>query len=86
MVTATDPSGEFDTITVTINVANVDEAPGVSGPTSLNYKENDIVAVGSYAAANPQNGTIVWGEVRRRQRRLFHQQHRGTHLQHPAKL
>ena len=45
VVTATDPSGEFDTITITINVANVDEAPGVSGPTSLNYKENDIVAV-----------------------------------------
>ena len=62
MVTATDPSGEFDTITVTINVTNVDEAPGVSGPTSLNYKENDIVAVGSYAATNPENGTIVWGK------------------------
>ena len=62
VVTATDPSGEFDTITVTINVTNVDEAPAVSGPTSLNYKENDIVAVGSYAATNPQNGTIVWGK------------------------
>ena len=62
VVTAVDPSGEFDTITVTINVTNVDEAPGVSGPTSLNYKENDIVAVGSYAATNPENGTIVWGK------------------------
>ena len=62
VVTATDPSGEFDTITVTINVTNVDEAPAVSGPTSRNYKENDVVAVGSYAATNPQNGTIVWGK------------------------
>ena len=62
VVTATDPSGEFDTITVTINVANVDEAPGVSGPTSRNYKENDIVAVGAYTATNPENGTIVWGK------------------------
>ena len=60
VVTATDSSGEYDTITVTINVINVDEAPTVSGPTSRNYKENDIVAVGSYAATNPENGTIVW--------------------------
>ena len=62
VVTATDPSDASDTITVTINVTNVDEAPGVSGPTSRNYKENDIVAVGSYAATNPENGTIVWGK------------------------
>ena len=62
VVTATDPSGAFDTITVTINVTNVDEAPGVSGPTSRNYKENDFVAVGSYTATNPENGTIVWGK------------------------
>ena len=62
VVTATDPSGASDTITVTINVTNVDEAPGVSGPTSLNYKENYIIAVGSYAATNPENGTIVWGK------------------------
>ena len=62
VVTATDPSDVTDTITVAINVTNVDEAPGVSGPTSRNYKENDIVAVGSYAATNPENGTIVWGK------------------------
>ena len=62
VVTATDPSHASDTITVTINVTNVDEAPAVSGPTSRNYKENDIVAVGSYAATNPQNGTIAWGK------------------------
>ena len=62
VVTATDPSDATDTITVTINVTNVDEAPGVSGPTRRNYKENDIVAVGSYTATNPENGTIVWGK------------------------
>ena len=62
VVTATDPSDATDTITVTINVTNVDEAPGVSGPTSRNYKENDFVTVGSYTATNPENGTIVWGK------------------------
>ena len=62
VVTATDPSGETDTIAVTINVTNVDEAPGVSGPASRNFKENDIVAVGSYTATNPGNETIVWGK------------------------
>ena len=62
VVTATDPSAEFDTITVTIKVISVDDTPGVSGPTSRYYKENDIVAVGSYAATNPGNETIVWGK------------------------
>ena len=62
VVTATDPSAEFDTIAVTIKVISVDETPGVSGPTSRYYKENDNVAVGSYTATNPGNETIVWGK------------------------
>ena len=38
-VTATDPGGLTDTISVTINVEDVDETPVVSGPTSLEFEE-----------------------------------------------
>ena len=38
-VTATDPGGLTDTVTVTITVEDVDETPVVSGPTSLEFDE-----------------------------------------------
>ena len=53
--TATD-----DTITVTINVTNVNESPVLEGESSMNYAENGAEAVASYTAADPEGSEITW--------------------------
>ena len=53
--TATD-----DTITVTINVTNVNESPVLEGESSMNYAENGAEAVASYTAADPEGSEIAW--------------------------
>ena len=60
IVTATDPSGESDTITVTINVANVNEAPVVTVTAPVRYPENSTGAVAFYTASDPDSSTINW--------------------------
>ena len=40
VVRATDPSGAFDDMALTIHVLDVDEAPDVTGPAALTYFEN----------------------------------------------
>ena len=61
VVTAADPSGATDTIAVTINVTNVDEAPDVSGQTAVEYAENGTGAVANYTATDPEGDTsITW--------------------------
>ena len=66
-VTATDPSLEAATITVTIRVTNDDEAPEVSrvplsitGSTSVDYQENGTGTVASYTASGSAGGRAVW--------------------------
>ena len=59
-VTATDPSGLFDTIEVTINVANVNEAPVVTVTAPVRYPENSTGAVAFYTASDPDSSTINW--------------------------
>ena len=57
-VTATDPSGLFDIITVTINVTNVDEDPSITpGDTSIARDENEpiTVVVVDYSATDPED-------------------------------
>ena len=49
-----------DTIRVTITVTDVDEAPVVSGDTSVNYFENSTDAVATYTAKDPENRPISW--------------------------
>ncbi len=53
VVTAADPSGATDTITVT----NVDEASVVTGTTALDYAENGTGAVATYTATDPERVT-----------------------------
>ena len=61
IVTATDPSGESDTIEVTINVANVNEAPVVTVTAPVRYPENSAGLVAVYTASDPDSGdTITW--------------------------
>ena len=59
-VTATDPGGLTDTVTVTITVENVDETPEVSGPTNPEVTENGNTEVATYTATDPDNKGIDW--------------------------
>ena len=59
-VTATDPGGLTDTISVTITVEDADETPVVSGPTSPEVAENGNLGVATYTATDPDNKGIDW--------------------------
>ena len=49
-----------DTITVTIDVTDENEPPVVTGQSSINYAENGVEAVATYAAADPEQQEITW--------------------------
>ena len=59
-VTATDPGGLTDTVTVTITVEDVDETPVISGPTAVNIAENGDTSVATYTATDPDEEGIEW--------------------------
>ena len=66
-VTATDSFGISSTITVTIKVTNVDEAPVISvgglvvtGPSSIDYAEDRTGMVATYSAAGPDAARATW--------------------------
>ena len=59
-VTAADPSGESDSITVTINVTNVDEVPVIGLSASIDYPENYTGRVATYTATDPEGKSITW--------------------------
>ena len=66
-VTATDPSGETATVTVTIEVTGVDEAPtimigglAISGPSNMDYAENDTGPVATYMVSGPDAASASW--------------------------
>ena len=60
VVTATDPGLLSATVTVTVTVSDVDEAPVVSGPGVVGYDENDTAFVGSYTARDPEDEPVIW--------------------------
>ena len=57
---ATDGSGAFANIAVTITVTDFNENPKVSGPAAVTYAERDTVAVGTYTADDPENAAVTW--------------------------
>ena len=59
-VTATDPGGLSDTVTVTITVEDVDETPEVTGPTTVEVAENGGTNVATYSSTDPDNKGIDW--------------------------
>ena len=54
-------TADDDTITVTVTVADVDEAPTIKeGPENVDYAENRGDAVASYTADDPENEDLDW--------------------------
>ena len=66
-VRATDPSGDSDTVTVTINVTDVKEGPSaIGGPAEINFAENTpaTTVLGTYTATDDEdrarNRQLTW--------------------------
>ena len=59
-VTAVDSLSVSSTITVTINVTNVDEMPDLEGAAPEEYAENGTRAVATFTAKDPEGESIVW--------------------------
>ena len=59
-VTATDPGRLTDTVSVTINVEDVDETPIVSGPNAVDFLEGDTGTVATYTSTDPDEEGIEW--------------------------
>ena len=60
-VTAEDPNGLRDSLSLTIRVTEVDEPPVItSGFGTIYYAENGTVTVGTYVAEDPERETIEW--------------------------
>ena len=48
------------TVTVTVGVTDVNEAPVVSGDAAVSYAENGTGDIATYTAADPESVTITW--------------------------
>ena len=67
-VTATDPSGELDSVDVIVNITNVNEGPWwvTTPPTSprmVVYDENDTADVAVYLAKDPEESGVTYSLV-----------------------
>ena len=67
-ITATDPSGDADSVTVTVNITNFNEEPdwatdAPNSPTRVVYAENGTAAVGTYLAEDPEGAGITYSLV-----------------------
>ena len=52
--------GKTGTLAVTVTVTNVNEAPEIAGPDSVDFAEDGRGMVASYSATDPEGGTVVW--------------------------
>ena len=59
-ITATDPSGAYDMITVTVMVTGVDEGATIDAVDTVMYAENGEGAVATLAATDPEGDDIEW--------------------------
>ena len=59
-VTATNTSGSSADIDVTIDVTDVDEAPELTGPDSIDYSENGVEQLATYVAEDPEGAAVAW--------------------------
>ena len=49
-----------DTITVTVTVTNVNEAPVVTGAETPSFQEDSSTAIAAYTGADPERDTLTW--------------------------
>ena len=59
-VTATDPSGSSDLITVNITVTDADDPATISATSSVSYEEGGTEPVATFSATDPDGDPIVW--------------------------
>ena len=59
-VTATDPGGLSATVTVTIEVTDVNEVPKLDGEAPEEYAENGTAPVATFTAVDPERKAIEW--------------------------
>ena len=59
-VTATDPSGATDSIMVTINVTDENDAAMITGEMTIIYPENGTDPVATFSATDQDGDAIVW--------------------------
>ena len=60
VVTASDPSGAGDSILVTINLTDEDDAAAIAGASSLSYAENGTGPVATFSATDQDDDPIEW--------------------------
>ena len=64
IVTATDPSGDHDSVTVNVNITNVNEGPEwEKNPRMPVYAENATGNVGTYLAEDPEKSGVTYSLV-----------------------
>ena len=66
IVTATDPSGATDSITVTINVTDENDDAEITGSSSIDYAENGTGPVATFSATDQDEDAIEWSLERGR--------------------
>ena len=59
-VMAEDSFGASASIPVTIMVTDIDEKPEITGDDSINYPENDTMAVATFTAVDPEGAMVRW--------------------------
>ena len=59
-ITAADPSGATDLITVTVTVTGVNEGADIDGDDTVMYEENGDGAVATFTATDPEGDDITW--------------------------
>ena len=59
-VKATDPTSASDTISVTITVTDMPEAPVISGDSPGTYAEKGTAAVAAFTARDPERDPVTW--------------------------
>ena len=59
-ITAMDPSGASDMITVTVMVTDVNEGAAIDEVETVMYAENDTDPVATFSATDPEGDAITW--------------------------
>ena len=62
-VRASDADGTVGTLPVAVTVTDMNEAPAISGPDTIDIDEGHAEMLGDYASEDPEGGTVNWGSV-----------------------